>query len=127
MQIGERWAYREPPQTPGKAAIPVDVLQLGPPRRQVARVRFLAGAYPGLDQWVAKKRLLAPWAEIEAFLKDEVRFAAVCAASVDVVDPTAEHAAAIVFGCYPVPNAIVTGCTRTDCGVLTIDDLDAAC
>lgn len=76
MRIGEQWAYREPPHTPGKACTPVEVLQFGPPKRQKVRIRLLAGEYPGLDLWVPLGRLLVPWEHVDAYLDDERRYEA---------------------------------------------------
>ena len=79
MQVGEQWAYREPPNTPGKAAIVAEVLQFGPPKSNKVRIRLLAGEYPGLDIWASKKRLLVPWDEVDAYLDDERRYEAAAA------------------------------------------------
>lgn len=128
MQIGERWAYREPPHTPGKPAIPVEVLKFGPKWSRKAHVRWLAGEFPGLDQWVTRDRLIAPWDEIDAVLADEVRYAAVCAASRDAFDIIDLRAAWLTFHAYPRDDAIDLGFfDPRDSGVIVLDDLETIC
>jgi hypothetical protein len=50
MEVGEIWAYRDKPRTPGTPVQPVEVLQLGPPRSpKGVRIRWIEGEYAGLD------------------------------------------------------------------------------
>lgn len=52
---------------------PVEVVKEGPPRSNKVRVRRLDDEYEGLEEWVPKVRLVAPWDEVEALLEDERR------------------------------------------------------
>lgn len=127
MQIGAQWAYREPPHTPGKACMPVEVLQFGPPKRQKVRIRLLVGEYPGLDLWVPMGRLLVPWESIEAYLDDERRYEVARLASRHSYNTTDYHAAWLVFGAYPRPDGILMGCGSVTAGVVEIADVEAVC
>jgi hypothetical protein len=52
VEVGQRYAYREPPVTWLKPLLPVEVLKLGPtPRSGKVRVRWLGGEWEGLDVW----------------------------------------------------------------------------
>ena len=74
VEVGQRYAYREPPDTWLKPLLPVEVLKLGPtPRSGKVRVRWLGGEWEGLDVWVPHRRLVVPWADVDAFLEDERR------------------------------------------------------
>jgi hypothetical protein len=69
-EIGEHWAYREKPRTPGGAFREVEVLQEGPGRKKY-RIRWLDGAYRGMDEWVTRARLVVPWDEAARVAEDE--------------------------------------------------------
>lgn len=71
--VGNRFAYRERVRAYGEPVRPVEITKDGPPRSNKARVRWLDGEYQGLEEWVPKIRLLAPWEEAEALLEDERR------------------------------------------------------
>jgi hypothetical protein len=75
------------------------VTKEGPPRSNKVRVRWLDGEYEGLEEWVPKIRLLAPWEEAEAPLEDERRMlAAVEASEEDASDEVTLEALGKVFG-----------------------------
>ena len=80
-RVGRRFAYRERAHTPGSSVQPVEVVQEGPPRSQKVKVRLLDGEYEGLEIWVPRVRLVAPWEEAEALLEDERRMLAALEAS----------------------------------------------
>ncbi len=93
VEVGQRYAYREPPDTWPEPLLPVEVLKLGPtPRSGKVRVRWLGGEWEGLDVWVPHRRLVAPWAEAGAFLEDERRTVAALEATGASVQ-AAEHEA----------------------------------
>ena len=46
---------------------------MGPPKSKKVRIRWLSGDYEGLEEWVPQGRLVAPWDEADALLKDEER------------------------------------------------------
>jgi hypothetical protein len=71
--VGKLFAYREHVRAYGEPVRPVEVTREGPPRSNKARVRWLDGEFEGLEEWVLKIRLLAPWEEAEALLEDERR------------------------------------------------------
>ncbi|MDX3109908.1 hypothetical protein [Nonomuraea angiospora] len=93
MNIGEIWAYRERPRTPGAPARRVEIVKIHPSRKKVARIRYLDGEDEDFAEWVPMVRLVAPWSEIEIILDDERRFQAVRAASEHAFE-TLEHSAA---------------------------------
>lgn len=97
--VGQRFAYRERVRAYGEPVRPVEVTKEGPPRLQKARVRWLDGEYEGLEEWVPKIRLLAPWEEAEALLADERRMlAAVEASEEEASDEATWEAVGEVFG-----------------------------
>lgn len=104
MEIGEHWAYREKAQTTGWPVLPVEIVQLGPPRSRKVRVKFLDGEYPGLDQWVPQVRLRVPWSDVDAWLRDERLSAEARAASHEPVKTPARWAAWLVCLAYPGPG-----------------------
>ncbi len=127
IQVGEQWAYREPPHTPGKAATAVEVLQFGPPKSKKVHIRLLAGEYAGLDIWAPKGRLLVPWEEADAYLNDERRYEAAVAASRHVFDTIEYVAAREVLYAYPRPDGILIGYDSANAGVVTIANLESVC
>jgi hypothetical protein len=82
-KVGKFFAYRQRVRAYGEPVRPVEVTREGPPRSQKVRVRWLDGEYEGLEEWVPKIRLLAPWDEAEALLEDERRMLEAVAASED--------------------------------------------
>jgi hypothetical protein len=97
--VGNRFAYRERVRAYGEPVRPVKVAKEGPPRSNKARVRWLDGEYEGLEEWVPKMRLLAPWEEAEALLEDERRMlAAVEASGEDASDEVKWEAVGKIFG-----------------------------
>lgn len=125
MNVGETWAYREPPNYIGKATIPAEVLQLGPPKTNKVRVRFLDGEYVGLAMWVPRQRLKVLWQDADAWLQDEVRFERVRAASADALHTVEFSAAEIALYAYPQPNAVEVGYGASEGASVRINDLSA--
>jgi hypothetical protein len=106
MQVGEVWAYRERVSDPTSPLIPAEIVQLGPPKTQKARVRWQGGEYPGLDEWVTKRRLVVPWDQADAWLRDERLFALAREASMDA-DPIEHRAAWEILYVHPIPDGIL--------------------
>jgi hypothetical protein len=84
--VGRRFAYRDRAQTPGDPVYPVELVKEGPPCSQKVKVRRLDGEYEGLEEWVSKVRILAPWEAAEALIEDERRMFTALEASGDVYD-----------------------------------------
>ncbi|NRQ34595.1 hypothetical protein HII36_22545 [Nonomuraea sp. NN258] len=93
MNIGEIWAYREKPRTPGAPARRVEIVKIHPSKKKIAQVRYLDGEDEDFAEWVPMVRLVAPWPEIELILDDKRRFQAARAASEHAFE-TLEHRAA---------------------------------
>lgn len=85
-EIGERWGYREKPRTAGGALREVEVLQLGPSRSTKVRVRWQDGEYSGMDEWISGVRLVVPWHDAAAFVRDEELAIALVAAQPGPLD-----------------------------------------
>lgn len=81
---------------------PVELVKEGPPRSQKAKVRWLDGEYEGLEEWVPKVRLVAPWDEKEALLENERRMFAALETSGEVYGTTTYRAVETVFSAVPV-------------------------
>jgi hypothetical protein len=94
---GRRFAYRERARSPGEPVRPVEGVKEGPPRSNKVKVRRLDGEYEGLEEWVPKVRLVAPWEEVEALLKDESRMFEALDATGDVYDTLPYKAVRTVF------------------------------
>ena len=122
MEIGEHWAYRERAFTEGYPVVPVEILQFGPTRSRKVRVRFLDGEYAGLDQWVTRRRLKVPWAEAEAWLRDERSLMLARDASVGIGDSLHHDAVKLILYACPPANSILPD--WPDAGVVTVSDLD---
>ncbi len=73
LSEGKRYAYRESRTYYGAPVTPVEVIKLEPKIKGKVRVIHLDGEYAGLEQWVAKLRLVVPWSESDAFCADERR------------------------------------------------------
>lgn len=80
FEIGAHWAYRANDRAPAQ---PVEILQVSSPRfrHKKARIRYLDGVDAGMTELVTHLRLLTVWDEAAAWLEDERRYRAVCAAS----------------------------------------------
>ena len=85
-EVGEHWAYREKPRTPGGELRPVEVLQIGPPTSRKVRIRWLDGEFHGLDQWVSMFRLVVTWSDVDEFLIDEKNHVALLASQPDPLE-----------------------------------------
>jgi hypothetical protein len=95
--VGRRFAYRERARSPGEPVRPVEVVKEGPPRSNKVKVRRLDGEYEGLEEWIPKGRLVAPWEEAEALLEDERRMFEALDAAGDVYDTVPYKAVRMVF------------------------------
>ncbi len=129
--IGNRFAYRERVRAYGEPVRPVEVTKEGPPRSNKARVRWLDGEYEGLEEWVPKMRLLAPWEEAEALLEDERRMLAAVAVSEDEgSDEVKWEAVGEVFGMMSrvsdPSEEVILGYKAVEEDLLVIQNLDAA-
>ena len=128
--VGNRFAYREHVRAYGEPVRPVEVTKEGPPRSNKARVRWLDGEYEGLEEWVPKIRLLAPWEQAEALLEDERRMLAAVEVSEDACDEATWEAAGEVFGAlseHSTPQEeVFLGYKAVEEELLVIQDLVAA-
>lgn len=110
---------------------PVEITKDGPPRSNKARVRWLDGEYQGLEEWVPKIRLLAPWEEAEALLEDERRMLkAVEVSEEDASDEVKWEAVGEVFGTMSrisdPSEEVILGYKAIEEDLLAIQNLDAA-
>ena len=122
--MGERWAYRKAAR--GQPLRPVEIVRLGPPRTQKAKVRWLDGDLEGLEEWVHRGYLLVVWEEAEALLEDEHRMLAASAASGNVVGTARYRAVEMVFFAAPVQSDIFFGAGWHNRDLLVLDDLDSS-
>jgi hypothetical protein len=126
--VGRRFAYRERARSPGEPVRPVEVVKEGPPRSNKAKVRRLDGEYEGLEEWVPKGRLIAPWEEVEALLEDERRMFGALDATGDVYDTLPYKAVRTVFFALPPGEGgddVFFGHKVIESELLNIEDLDA--
>ena len=128
--VGGRFAYRERVRAYGEPVRPVEVTKEGPPRSNKARVRWLDGEYEGLEEWVPKIRLLAPWEEAEALLDDERRMLeAVEVSEEDASDKVTWEAVDEVFGTLSrisdPSEEVILGYNAVEENLLTIQNLEA--
>jgi hypothetical protein len=128
--VGNRFAYRDGVRASGVPVRPVEVTKEGPPRSNKARVRWLDGEYEGLEEWVPKIRLLAPWEEAEALLEDERRMlAAVEASEEDASDEVTWEAVGEVFGIMSrisdPSEEIILGYKAIEEDLLVVQNLEA--
>jgi hypothetical protein len=122
-QPGETWAYRAQARTLACPTVPVEILAVGTGRNRGLRIRFLAGDEVGEEHWVPAARLLVPWADREAWLRDEAARAAARAAScVSMRDP-AYQAASLVLAASPRPGGVRLGVGHREGAVLVVPDL----
>lgn len=108
---------------------PVEVVKEGPPRSNKVKVRRLDGEYEGLEEWVPKVRLVAPWEEAEALLEDERRMFEALDATDDVYDTVPYKAVQKVFFALPPgegSDGVFFGHKAIESELLNIEDLDAA-
>jgi hypothetical protein len=129
--VGNLFAYRERVRAYGEPVRPVEMTKEGPPRSNKARVRWLDGEYEGLEEWVPKLRLLAPWEEAEALLEDERRMlAAVEASKEDTSDKVTWEAVDEVFGILSwisdPSEEVILGYKAIEEDLLAVQDLEAA-
>lgn len=128
--VGNRFAYRDRVRAYGEPVRPVEVTKEGPPRSNKARVRWLDGEYEGLEEWVPKIWLLAPWEEAEALLEDERRMlAAVAASENEGSDKVKWEAVEKVFGTLSrisdPSEEVILGYKAVEDDLLAIQNLDA--
>ena len=125
---GRSYAYRERAHTPGDPVRPVELVKEGPPRSQKAKVRWLDGEYEGLEEWVPRVRLIAPWEEKEALLEDERRMFAALEVSGDAYGTATYRAVETVFFAIPQEFGaeVLFGMKAVERNLLSVDDLDAA-
>jgi hypothetical protein len=121
VQVGEEWGYRELGDVPGSTLLRAVVIQLGPKQSQRVRVRVEGGQYPGLEQWLPRRRFLAPWGEAEAFVADETRLAALLASLEDSLDKVTYDAMETVFAALSSLSDIAMGWRRGEENVLRIE------
>jgi hypothetical protein len=120
---GEPWAYRAQPRTPACPVVPAEILAVGATRALGVRIRFLAGGEAGEERWVLRGRLVVPWAEREAWLRDEAAHATARAASrVSMRDP-AYQAASLVLAASPRPGGVRLGFGHREGAILIVPDL----
>lgn len=126
MNVGETWAYRDKPRTPGTPVRPVEVLQHGPPRSQRVRVRWIDGEYDGLDEWVSATRLVCLWDNVDLFQRDE-RNLTELRTSVAEYDELLVDAADFVLDTVLElsRNTAVMGYNRNSYGTFIVSDTDA--
>lgn len=121
LDTGQTWAYRERVSYEGSALLRAEILQRGPKGSNKVRVCIAGGEYPGLEQWVPRRRLIVPWDEADAWLEDERRLAVLAAFS-DDADETVSDAVQVIFDSYH-PGQISLGWNVGERGLLRIDNL----
>ena len=109
----------------------MEVTGEGPPRSNKARVRWLDGEYEGLEEWVTKVRLLAPWEVAEALLDNERRMLeAVEVSEEDASDKVAWEAVDEGFGTLSrisdPSEEVILGYKAVEEDLLVIENLNAA-
>lgn len=127
--VGRHFAYRERARSPGEPVQPVEVVKEEPPRSNKAKVRRLDGEYEGLEEWIPKVRLVAPWEEAEALLEDERRMFEALDSTGDVYDTVPYKAVRMVFIALPPgegSDSVFFGYKAIESELLNIEDLDAA-
>lgn len=107
IDVGEFWSYRERAHDLDCPVVKAEIVQLGPQRANKVRVRMHGGEYPGLDFWVPKVRLMVPWDETEAWLRDERALEEASQASRGASETLECQAADIVFAAYPRPDGVL--------------------
>lgn len=125
MEIGEEWAYRESAHALDCPVVPARILQFGPPKSNKVRVCMLGGEYAGLEMWIPRIRLLVPWRDAEAWLRDERLFAAAAEASMAQHGSLEYEAAMVVADAYPQPGDIQISYGRKGGATVRVRDLAA--
>jgi hypothetical protein len=120
MRAGDVWGYRELGDPPGTPLLRAVVVQLGPAQSNKVRARVEGGPYPGLEQWLPRRRFLVPWDEAEAFVADEAWLAALLEGIADGPDQLTRVAMEVVFAAMSPPDGISMGWRRGEEGVLLI-------
>lgn len=126
--VGRHFAYRERARSPGEPVRPVEVVKEGPSRSNKAKVRWLNGEYEGLEEWIPKVRLVAPWEEAEALLEDERRMFEALDATEEVYGTVPYKAVRTVFfALLPGEGGddVFFGHKAIESELLNIEDLDA--
>jgi len=127
MDIGEIWAFRDQPKTLGDPVHRVEIVRLTGPRRQGdVHIRFLDGEEAGLQEWVALRQLVVPWAQVEAFLTDDRHWIAVVEQSRQARGSVEFEAARLVLDFVRPKNLLRLHHLKADAGVVEITDLDKA-
>src|SRR5689334_19271044 len=107
MEIGEHWAYRERPKELGGAVRQVEIVRVGGPGRSGwVHVRFLEGDATGLQEWVSSGSLVAPWADVDTFRRDDAAELALVEASRHVRGSTEFEAARMILGFVRLKNRL---------------------
>ncbi len=103
LEIGRWYAYREK-RGPRHAMVKVRLLdKVG--RKGKIKIRFEDGPHPGLEEYVATRQLVAPWAQRHAVLRDEKLAAALDAHAAQVADPALGEATSAVLESTGEPGA----------------------
>ena len=109
---------------------PVELTKEGPSRSNKVRVRWLDGEYEGLEEWVPKIRLVAPWDEADTLLHDEFRMLKAVEVSEDAFDKMIWEAAGEVLGALSERSTsqeeVFFGNKAAEEKLLVVQDLKAA-
>ncbi|MDP9848103.1 hypothetical protein [Streptosporangium lutulentum] len=125
MDVGDVWGFRDQPKAVGGRVYQVEVVRVDGPRKHGdLHVRFLDGEEAGLQEWVARGQLVAPWADVGAFLDDDRRWAAAIESSREVRGSAEFEVAKLLFGHVRPKNKIRLRHAVADAGVMEIADLD---
>lgn len=100
---GRYYAYREK-RTRGAPLVKVKLLSKLPQRRKV-KIRYAEGPYPGLEEYVLMQRLIVPWGERRALLRDEERSTRIDEVSGGHLDAARAEAVATVLASSGEPSA----------------------
>lgn len=126
MDIGQVWAFRDQSKAIGEPIHRVEILRSTGPRKQGDfHVRFLDNEESGLQEWVSRNQLVAPWTAIEAFQEDERRWIDVLEKSDAVYGTPAFSAAKLIFAELRPKSLVRFRHTRADAGVIEILDVNA--
>ncbi|MEV5711845.1 hypothetical protein [Actinoallomurus sp. NPDC052274] len=103
----------------------MEIVRVDGPRKQGdLHVRFLDGDEAGLQEWVARGQLVVPWADVEAFLDDDRRWAAAFEESREARGSVEFEVAKLVLREVRPKNRIRLRHAVADAGVIEIADLD---
>ena len=129
LELGQKYAYREGRWNYGDPVSPVKIIKIAPKIKGKVRVIHLDGEYAGLEQWVAKLRLVVPWSEADAFCADERRALVAAGISCCTEGTIVKEAVVSVFGgVYNIcgHEYTFTGWSGLYNGLLCIRDFDEA-